>query len=307
MRLRRLAATALLPVLLLAACGDDSSPQASVVTDGEGPVATVADGAADSTAATPDVLLARAATAAQQAESAKFTMSMTMSGMPGMGPVTFGGDGVFDYAQGVSEFSFSMAEMFKAAGLPISKDDATMEMRVVGTDMYMRFPMLTQQMGGGIDWLRVPVGDEALGELGMGMPGGQNPADMLYMFGGGSDVEEVGQEKIRGVNTTQLRGNFDLDAAAEMVPAEQRSAYESAVGEFGGGVIPVDVWVGDDGLVYRFVMTMSGSMFESMGAPGASMVMEMEFFDYGTNVSVSAPGNWTDFSELGLDPSAFGG
>ena len=56
----------------------------------------------------------------------------------------------------------------------------------------------------------------------------------------------------------------------------------------GDSKVPVDVWVGDDKLVRRMTMHLKPSG-GAAATTGFSMTMNMDLFDYGTPVKVSAP------------------
>jgi hypothetical protein len=65
--------------------------------------------------------------------------------------------------------------------------------------------------------------------------------------------------------------------------------------------LPIETWIGDDGLVYRYVIDIDGSKVEATGADGFDqMTMTFEIFDYGAEVAVDIPSadDVTPFSEL---------
>src|SRR5690606_18104196 len=108
-------------------------------------------------------------------------------------------------------------------------------------------------------WLSVSAEDLGVDadELGLGMAG-SDPTQMLESLRGVSEeIEVLGAEKVRGVDTTHYRVVVDLEAAAAQLDAEAREAYEQEMAEFGVDALPLEVWVGDDGLVYRMAIDLA--------------------------------------------------
>ncbi|MDZ7674901.1 MAG: hypothetical protein U5K30_07530 [Acidimicrobiales bacterium] len=315
MRIRRILLAFVAPLLLLAACGSDDPD----VTAAEGADVTAAEGA-DVTTAEPVHALADAATAYEDAGSSRMSMTMTMTGIPEMGDVTIEAEGAFD-AEGRGFMTMDFGAMFEAMpeaeSAPFDLGDGQMEIRVLDDAAYMRFPLFSMLLGEGVEWIRMPVEDYASGANGMSPVPGGDPLDMLRVLGGGEDIETVGTEDVRGANTTHYRGTFDLDDAAKSLPAEQRAAFEDATASFGDvPALPVDVWLGDDGLVRRFSTAIDGDAFGAMiptggaGGTGAGefgMEIVMEIYDYGAELEpVEAPTNAVDAEDLGMT-GGFGG
>lgn len=324
MHIRRILLAFVAPLLLLAACGSDD-PDVTTAEDTEATIAedtettTVED--TEASTAEPVRALADVATAYEDAGSARMSMTMTMTGIPEMGEVAIEGEGAFD-AEGRGFMTMDFGAMFEAMpeaeAAPFDLGDGQMEMRVLDDAAYMRFPMFAMFLGEGVEWIKMPVEDFAGGDSGMSPVPGGDPLDMLRVLGGGEDVETVGTEEVRGVETTHYRGTFDFDAAAEAVPAEQREAFEDATASFGDlPTLPVDVWLGDDGLVRRFSMAIDGNAFGAMipagdasaaGAGEFGMEVVMELYDYGADLEpVEAPANAVSAEELGLMGGGFGG
>ena len=98
-------------------------------------------------------------------------------------------------------------------------------------------------------------------------------------------------EEVRGVSTTHYRTSVDLTKYAKLVPESQREQVSSMLDELvqqtGLREIPVDVWVGEDGLVRRLELTMTMTQPGSTQTAAASMSYEM--FDYGEPVHITLP------------------
>jgi hypothetical protein len=88
----------------------------------------------------------------------------------------------------------------------------------------------------------------------------------------------VGKESVRGVRTTHFRFEVDPRRAAE---AEGQEAALPQLEAAGVDTLPLDVWIDDDDLPRRIRM--------ALGAAGADIEIDIEFFDYGEPISVEAP------------------
>jgi hypothetical protein len=105
------------------------------------------------------------------------------------------------------------------------------------------------------------------------------------------DVEKVGSEKVRGVETTHYKAEVDLRKYPDRLPEAQREqarvAVEKLVDMTGTSTYPMELWIDDDDLVRRV------NVSYDLNTPGqdgkSSFSMTMEFFDFGTPVDVSPP------------------
>ena len=122
---------------------------------------------------------------------------------------------------------------------------------------------------------------------------------MLKAVGG--DVKKVGEEEVRGVDTTHYSATVDFDKFPAAVPASERAAVKKSIDNLvkltGQRRIPVDVWVDDDKVVRRVGQTMKTKV---PGAGSMQMKMIIEYYDFGTKVDVKAPpaDQVQDISEL---------
>jgi hypothetical protein len=105
------------------------------------------------------------------------------------------------------------------------------------------------------------------------------------------EPEVVGQEEVRGVETTHYRASMNLAEALEQAPAGQREQLEAAFEQMGGADevdLPVDVWIDEDDLPRRLRIEM-GSLFAAAGLGDGTMTMTMELFGYGEPVEIEVP------------------
>jgi hypothetical protein len=121
---------------------------------------------------------------------------------------------------------------------------------------------------------------------------GQNdPSKMLEYLRATSDVEEKGEDTIRGVATTKYHARIQLDKVAERLSPEAAQALERMTKTLGAKEIPLDVWVDDGGLVRRMTMDWRprGGMFS----------MSLDLFDFGdVDVQVLDKADTTDLSNV---------
>jgi hypothetical protein len=110
-----------------------------------------------------------------------------------------------------------------------------------------------------------------------------DPSQALdFLQGAGSDFREVGTEDVRGEPTTHYKGTIDLQRVANEAPPELKKQYERLWELSPTKSVPMDVWIGDDGLVHKVAFTQKVPN-------GGSMTMEEEFYDFGTDEQVTIP------------------
>jgi hypothetical protein len=233
--------------------------------------------------------VASAATKTAEAGSSRvdFTIAMKVAGES----VDMSGTGAFDYRNVRGSLTYDMQ-------LP-EIGPARMELRMVGTKMYMRMPEgLAGELPNGREWLGLDL-DKALDDVGMGgldFSAQQDPAKILqYLRAAGVDVREDGSASVRGVDTKRYVGELDFRRALEagleqsgLSKEEQKRARTSmnkVLEQLGSEKIPIEVFIGEDGLLRRITMDMD------MAVEGERMEMSMtmDYFDFGVDVNVQAP------------------
>jgi hypothetical protein len=188
-----------------------------------------------------------------------------------------GGDGFFDMEAGRGEMSMEMP----SAG--------TFDVVLAGEAMYMRFPEeLRGSLPGDEEWARIDLGrafaDKGLDFGALMSAGGTDPTQSLQQLRGAGDVERVGEEEVRGVETTRYEAVVDLRKALREVEDEDaRRSMQRAFELSGQKTLPIEVWIDDEGLVRR-------QRFEQVGAKGQPAVqMDMELYDYGASEEIEVP------------------
>jgi hypothetical protein len=229
----------------------------------------------------PQAAVAQAAT--KTAESETYRTSITAS-MTGFAPqeVRMTGTGEVD---AVSQ-RMHMTVNYDFAGQTFGAEMA-MDWPVI----YMRFPAeLAIPLPKGKSWIKFDL-QKAGKELGIDfqqlMQAGQaDPSQGLQYLRGASDVEEVGEESVRGVDATHYRGTVDFRRVARQFP-ELKESIENIIELSKVESVPTDVWIDDDGLVRRMRLAYQDMQF----APGqqGDMTMTMELYDFGVEVDVEPP------------------
>ncbi len=313
MRIRTFLMVVAVLALVASACADDGT-EAETTTTAAAEESTTTTAAAEETTTTTEPPEETTTTAASsggspaalaglqeslsrtgEATSGRMEGSMTISGIPDMPADAFviPFSGAFDDS---GDFSFAMDMSFLAeqAGEEIPPEFASMfgdlEVRTIGDTSYIRFPFFALFLGAETEWVSAPAeeGAAATGGLTGATPG--NPAEFLEAFEeADATVEELGRETIRGVDTTHYLVTFDMEDLLANATPEERAEIE-AQGPLPLDRLPMDLWISDDGLVYRYVIELDGDELdlpedEAFG----SMVMDFEMYDYGADIVIEPP------------------
>src|SRR5439155_19818933 len=124
----------------------------------------------------------------------------------------------------------------------------------------MKFPLLTQQIPGGKDWIKLDLQklSKAQGfNLGsLAQLSQSDPTQALqYLRAASSDVQTVGKEQVRGVETTHYKLKVDLEKVPDTAPPDQRAdvraSIQNLITQTGTRFIPTEVWIDGNGLVRR--------------------------------------------------------
>jgi hypothetical protein len=232
-------------------------------------------------------IVSDAATKSQEAGSSRVDLELTMAGFA-PGELTIAGEGVQDSEQQLARFTFDLSEISALTGGGV--DLSEIEMVMAGSSLYIRLPFL--ESAGLKPWVEIDL--QKVGkEKGLDLPalqqlGQADPAlTFAFLRAAGDDTEEVGEEEVRGVQTTQYRTTVDLDRAAEQASAEQRAAIQALKEDTGLEVVPVNAWIDDDGLVRRIDFDYED--VELQPGKRGDMTLRMEFYDYGADVNVEQP------------------
>jgi hypothetical protein len=247
--------------------------------------------------------LERSATTSADASSGRFSFEMSLA-FPGANePFSLAGEGAFDreserasFAVDMSSFATLLGGFFSGfggsvEGAPDFDDPAGWQIEVVqdGTVGYVRFPALDDRLPEGTSWIRAEQGAGSGFEFDeLGQFAQSDPRDLLASLRAvTSDVEVVGTESLRGVETTHYRALIDPAELAARAPEGDREQTQSLIDEItsqsGVATIPVDVWIDATGLVRKLAMSVSAE--EQDG----DVELAFEIWDYNEPVVIELP------------------
>ncbi|MDQ3865403.1 MAG: hypothetical protein M3304_01035, partial [Actinomycetota bacterium] len=196
------------------------------------------------------------------------------------------GEGEFDYEARRGRLRYELGDLLEAEGQPGNGEAEVVFDRTV---FYLRFPMLAGSLPDGKEWVRLDLrklGDMQGIDLAQLSQLNQDPSQLLdYLRATSSEIEEVGEEEVRGDSAVRYRARIDLDKVPEQVPEDVRAAVRVSVDalkrQLGSSSLPVDVWIDGEGRVRRFR--------QAIAAPGSDVELTMEFYDFGADVDVEPP------------------
>ncbi|OFW72629.1 MAG: hypothetical protein A2Y55_11005 [Actinobacteria bacterium RBG_16_68_12] len=250
------------------------------------PVVLAGCGGGDAIALDP---VAEAATKTRDVDSMRISMTgtMTLPDAPGE-VVRFSATGAADNRAGRSSLRMTMSPL---SGMPeLGEFEAVMD----GLVMYMRMPFLEDEK----PWLKFDL-RSAGRDLGIDLEsllelGRQNdPLQTLDYLRAAGSVEELGREKVRGVDTTHYRSEIDYARYADLVEHENPEAARAirALLEQTGGalVVPMEIWIDEEGLVRRQALELELAIPSGAGSAPTRMTQTMEFYDFDAPVDIRVP------------------
>jgi hypothetical protein len=118
-----------------------------------------------------------------------------------------------------------------------------------------------------------------------------------------SSVTTVGNDTIRGVQTTHYRAQIDLAKAAAESGAD-RTALDQYQKLLGSATLPVDVYLDANGLPRRFEVSLTPAAGSTGAANVGAFSVTVDLYDYGQadSSSIAAP----PASEVGSLPTGAG-
>jgi hypothetical protein len=245
----------------------------------------------------PDTV-ANAANATREAGGSRVAMEIAMTTPDGQ-DFEFSGAGVMDMAGQRGRLTFDMSQLPGGEG--------EMEQVFDRYVLWMRAPAFEQGLPEGKEWVKIDM-QRAWDELGIDMSqmpqAGNDPSKMLEYLRASGDVEDEGEEKVRGVAATHYSATTDLREYPELVPESERDAARETVERLidlgGAAEFPVDVWIDDRDLIRRMRVELP---MEIAGAGKLEMAIDYELYDFGIPVDVAPPpeGEVADITELAAE------
>lgn len=275
--IRRLAIglACLLALALASGCGG-SSEQASFDTSTPGDA--------------PGQAVLQAGQKTQALRSARISFTAEITGGLTSGTVT--GDGALSGGRGRMSMDLS--------GITNGRVVGRMDMVFDGPLLYVKPPQeIAQSLPLARSWVKLDLA--RLGEQ-QGVDfaqlfrqlSGVDPTKSLDLLrASGTDFQRVGEEEVRGDETTHYRGTVDLDKVAQELGGELGASYRRIIELGAASRVPVDVWIDGRGLIRRL-------RYEQTLPGGSSTQLTEEFYDFGADVEIELPAanEVVDFTEL---------
>lgn len=307
---RRMYVGFLCMALLVAACGTpQGEPEETTTTSTTAPAPDTTVPESTTTTAPPtttapeaegDRSLLASLDADAAVNSARVEGSIEMTGLDdsttGVSEAVILFSSAFDTASGNSEFAMDMSSFMDS--VEVEEDDPFADVaagmfgeiafRQLGDTAYLKFPFFTAMLGAETEWVSMPAeeGDEFAREFEL-FP--TDPEDILENFDGdGASIEEVGTETVNGVQATHYR--ITLDPEAMDLSAEEEVELADS-GILTTAVIPMDIWISDDGYMVRMLMVIDGAGIETPegGEDFETMTMAYDVFDVNGDIVIEAP------------------
>lgn len=237
-------------------------------------------------------VLGKAAEKTGQTDSFKADLDMQMTGSP-TGDVS--ANGTMQYRT-KPDLAYSMNFAQMSVG---GKSMGGMEQRLVGRNMYLKMPMLSQLGGGSAKpWMKISL-DEIGRKSGMNIDQllqqsrQMDPVQNTKMLTASKDAREVGKETVDGVVTTHYTGTYRMEDAIAKLSPELQEAYRKNAATTGMNAMHFDLWV--DGQQLPRQMTM-----KSVEAADGNLTMTMKYHDFGKPVDITEPpaSQVTDLAEM---------
>lgn len=171
-----------------------------------------------------------------------------------------------------------------------------------GFVFYVRLPpAASSALPAGKQWVRVDLRKSGT-QLGVNFQqlNQGDPSQLLqYLRASSGDVKKLGEERVRGTNTTHYRATIDLRKVPDRAPREQRAevrrSIERVIQLSGTSTYPIDAWIDGRDLVRRMRFAFDLERLQSR------IAMTIDLYDFGTRVDAAPPpaGQVVDASELG--------
>jgi hypothetical protein len=249
----RRASLAALAVVIVTGCGSSGSEEAAA-------------------------LLTDAAEETREAGSARLSLTTRIE-LEG-GEIMVSGEGAYDRDEGKSRLDYSLSGGEQTLGF---------ELVLLGDVMYQRFPPLIAErdLPAGKPWVSYP-----LDEFGLTFPANvlsrlaSDPTSLVFGAQEDSQVNRIGTDEIRGVETTRYRLILDVPRRDEPSLDDQTRERLRELRESGVDDIVVEVWVDAERLIRRADTRYENAAFEGTTADIQSSV---ELYDFGAEISVAPP------------------
>lgn len=314
---KRFSALSLAALLVLAACGGAEVASSSTSAPTPAPTigSTTPSDAAPTTTTDPTTnassparsgtfgAMVLGADSSLGNTSGRFEAVITMvanetSELPGDVTITL--SGAFNGQTGDSELTMDWGDMVALAmaaedseGFPAEFADLfnePMQIKIIGDKSYIRWSFFAMFLGTD-KWIETDADGSADMTAGFGFGAdGSSPTELLEgLANANAKVEIIGQEEVRGVVTTHYRAVLDIATLAQTLTQAELDELRSDLGDLDSTQLPIDVWIGDDGNVYRYSVEVDAAAAGGDVEGIASMTMVFEMWDYGADIVIEPP------------------
>ncbi|MCX5604325.1 hypothetical protein OOK29_39925 [Streptomyces phaeochromogenes] len=247
------------------------------------------------TQANPIAALRSVEKSTDKADSAKVESTTTMGTIMAMEA-----DGALGWSDGltgtltITYTGGTMADQMRQLGT------TSMEARYLPDAYYAKMGDKFAEQSGGKHWIKYAYDDLAdlAGGSGAYMKDqmqNTTPNQSVKLLLASGDVKKVGEDKVRGENTTHYSGTVDVaDLAGESsnLTADQLADMKRQLEQAGVTTETIDIWVNDEDLLVKKV--------EKGELATGSMSSTAFYSDYGVKISTEEPpaGDTADFKDL---------
>jgi hypothetical protein len=243
--------------------------------------------------------IAEAATRTQSAPGARLAIRAVYTSPLLPQPLTAHGAGVYNGRSGRSRDWLEMQVPGTAASI---RFEGVGDSRRV----FVRSPVLSPSLPPGDRWMKVEPGVGHSPETTVaGNSDARGQLELLRAVG--ADVQTVGRQEVRGVETTRYRGHFDLRGYASKLNGEGRRGearqYERLAKAMPSATL-VEVWVDGKGLVRQARMKNRTPVID--GGPAVTMDMTIAYYDFGASPRIALPGAGESFDATLIGRAALG-
>lgn len=312
--LLKASAVAFASTLMIGACSTGASDQAEVSTGKTSVTGSPTENTSDTSQATESQPISDATSATcEKVSSGHVDVELQVSGLSGpgvdsgAGSLTFVAD--FDLKTERADATLDMSGMsglmtsFEGLPTPGSTVDPAaaisdpVHIIVDGNSIYVNWPFASEMANAQTPWVQFVAPDDVADHDSMPMIDifdGLDPCDVMGMLDAmGAGVTSQGTEQIDGIETDHYSGVVNLGAMItkmvdDFVPSDGTADVDEKLDEFADAMkIPLDVWVGEDGVLRRLVVDYDLSSI-GMGVSGKT-TLTVNLTNVGQSVEISAP------------------
>lgn len=162
------------------------------------------------------------------------------------------------------------------------------EFRQVGDRTYMRADFFNMMLGNETAWISMPAEDGA--DFATGFESSPtDPHQVLGTYdGAAATAEDLGEEAVNGTTAIHYRVSVDATGLMEELSAEERAELEES-GLLAIGILPIDLWITEEGYLVRMILEVDGSEAQSPDGEFETMKMTFDMYEINGPVVIEEP------------------